>query len=145
MRSLAIQAEIWRNILIPVQPNKSWAVDLAEDPATITRWAAGQGPCSLDDLARARLALLAEHRTAAANALRDRVIAAFGEAEPSTPARPIDLVAGLHTAAGEAVSELLAAVADGVITAEERDAVARDLDSLEAQIERARATLRGAR
>lgn len=81
MRSLAIQAEIWRNILLPAQGNKQWACDLDEEPATITRWAAGERPCSLDDLARSHLALRALGKAADANAMRARVIAAFDVAD----------------------------------------------------------------
>lgn len=144
MRGNPLQAELWRNVLVMAQPAKVWAIVLDEDASVIARWATGERPCSLDDLARCSLALRTDGKNAAAVALEGRVTAVFAvpDAEPRDGSA-LELVAGLHSAASAAVGQILAGVADGVLDEDERDAIRRNLDRLEAELARARRAVAG--
>lgn len=146
MRSLPLQAEIWRNVLLRCQTNKHWAIDLDVDVAVVSRWTTGERPTGLDDLARAHLALRSQGRTEAAEALRDRVLEAFpSEDTPGAPASPLMVLGGLHASSSAVVCELVAAAADGRVDDDERDRIACALDALQAELDRARRALASVR
>jgi hypothetical protein len=126
MSSHPLQSQIWTSIILrpPYSERKPWAIDLGEEPSTITRWSTGERPMGPGDWQRVVIVLERDGRHDDVGRIRRLwITAVFGESsdEPVAPADASPYALALDSArmAGRDADTIERAISDGDLDADD--------------------------